>query len=259
MKQIVRTITSSPESVLNAIEGFAHQKYKKLDITRDAASVTIFNKLLWQKQTTVFSVSGAELTVSYDVAEAYTRAIKTIQAVEDDHLSDAGWSEMMNKHGIKRFSNMVGREQVLGELRSGETVAIAISGLLVGKQQTIVATDRRIIMLESSNLGFSGGSRTISLDKISSVSVKTGFAFADVLITTSNEEIKIEKTVNAEAVSFVDVVRDLLDAPSEPAHDAPAVSQGMDVDSLQKLAELHAQGILTDEEFAAAKAKALGL
>jgi hypothetical protein len=28
---------------------------------------------------------------------------------------------------------------------------------------------------------------------------------------------------------------------------------------LQKLAQLHASGILTDEEFAAAKAKALGL
>ncbi len=28
---------------------------------------------------------------------------------------------------------------------------------------------------------------------------------------------------------------------------------------LQKLATLHAQGILTDEEFAAAKAKALGI
>ena len=40
--------------------------------------------------------------------------------------------------------------------------------------------------------------------------------------------------------------------PAPPAED-PQMAE------LQKLAQLHAQGILTDEEFAAAKAKALGL
>ena len=41
-------------------------------------------------------------------------------------------------------------------------------------------------------------------------------------------------------------------APAEPAVD-PQVAQ------LENLANLHAQGILNDEEFAAAKAKALGI
>ena len=40
-------------------------------------------------------------------------------------------------------------------------------------------------------------------------------------------------------------------APPPPAQDQTA--------ELQKLAELHKQGVLTDEEFAAAKAKLLGL
>jgi hypothetical protein len=39
--------------------------------------------------------------------------------------------------------------------------------------------------------------------------------------------------------------------PAEPEDDATA--------QLQNLAQLHAQGVLTDEEFAAAKAKALGI
>ena len=43
-------------------------------------------------------------------------------------------------------------------------------------------------------------------------------------------------------------------APAEPAaSDEDPMAQ------VQKLAELHKQGILTDEEFAAAKAKALGI
>ena len=41
-------------------------------------------------------------------------------------------------------------------------------------------------------------------------------------------------------------------APAAPAADDPLVE-------VQKLAVLHEQGVLTDEEFAAAKAKALGL
>jgi hypothetical protein len=40
-------------------------------------------------------------------------------------------------------------------------------------------------------------------------------------------------------------------APPPPEEDATA--------QLQNLAQLHAQGVLTDEEFAAAKAKALGI
>ncbi|MEA2025600.1 MAG: SHOCT domain-containing protein [Chloroflexota bacterium] len=44
-------------------------------------------------------------------------------------------------------------------------------------------------------------------------------------------------------------------APAAPA--APAVDPT--TAELQKLASLHSQGILTDEEFAAAKAKALGI
>jgi hypothetical protein len=40
-------------------------------------------------------------------------------------------------------------------------------------------------------------------------------------------------------------------APPEPEDDSTA--------KLQELAQLHAQGVLTDEEFAAAKAKLLGI
>jgi hypothetical protein len=47
-------------------------------------------------------------------------------------------------------------------------------------------------------------------------------------------------------------------APAAPA--AAAVPAGGDTSAkLQELANLHAQGILSDEEFAAAKAKALGI
>jgi hypothetical protein len=51
------------------------------------------------------------------------------------------------------------------------------------------------------------------------------------------------------------------DAPPPPPPPAPppaAPSQAIDYDELKQLGELHANGTLTDEEFAAAKAKILG-
>lgn len=48
-------------------------------------------------------------------------------------------------------------------------------------------------------------------------------------------------------------------AAHQAAAPAAAPSQDDSLEQVQKLAALHAQGILSDEEFAAAKAKALGI
>ncbi len=50
------------------------------------------------------------------------------------------------------------------------------------------------------------------------------------------------------------------DAPPEESEAAPAPppAPASDTDELQQLAQLHASGALTDDEFAAAKAKILG-
>jgi hypothetical protein len=47
--------------------------------------------------------------------------------------------------------------------------------------------------------------------------------------------------------------------PQQYASAAPAAEEDDATAQLQKLAALHTQGVLTDEEFAAAKAKILGL
>jgi hypothetical protein len=49
-------------------------------------------------------------------------------------------------------------------------------------------------------------------------------------------------------------------APAPIAEPLPGPAEdGVDMAQLEKLAELHTAGILSDEEFAAAKAKALGI
>ena len=47
-------------------------------------------------------------------------------------------------------------------------------------------------------------------------------------------------------------------APPQPSPPAPAAAASPMLDQLNQLAALHEQGVLTDDEFAAAKAKLLG-
>ncbi len=47
--------------------------------------------------------------------------------------------------------------------------------------------------------------------------------------------------------------------PAPPPPPAAAPAGGGEVDELKQIADLHAQGILTDEEFAAKKAQILGI
>jgi hypothetical protein len=51
---------------------------------------------------------------------------------------------------------------------------------------------------------------------------------------------------------------DYEEQPPAPQEAAPAPSPTIDYDELERLGELHTNGTLTDEEFAAAKAKILG-
>ncbi|MBK4145376.1 hypothetical protein GWP26_02195 [Corynebacterium macginleyi] len=89
------------------------------------------------------------------------------------------------------------------------------------------------------------------------MSEKTGFALGSIRISTSNDEIELEKVATNEAKAVVSAARRAIKQLSEPS--TTETANGVGVGDLTKLAELHAAGVLTDEEFASAKAKALGL
>jgi Short C-terminal domain len=61
---------------------------------------------------------------------------------------------------------------------------------------------------------------------------------------------------SAESQQADDQAQEQYDAPAEPAQYAPAPADP--ADQIEHYAQLHASGALTDDEFAAAKAKILG-
>lgn len=73
----------------------------------------------------------------------------------------------------------------------------------------------------------------------------------------------VRKAATAAAVSGAATRAHNRNMPSQPAAApaaAPAAPAADDTSAkLQELADLHAKGVLSDEEFAAAKAKALGI
>ena len=94
------------------------------------------------------------------------------------------------------------------------------------------------------------------------VAVVAGGA-AHVASKSANKSAQAEANEAAQNQQIADLQAQQAAAAAAAPAPAPAPAAAPAVDpttaELQKLASLHSQGILTDEEFAAAKAKALGI
>ena len=110
---------------------------------------------------------------------------------------------------------------------------------------------RRRVLLVGGLVGF--GAYKMSTRDADRVQEHTGTdpeELTDEELAQAMDQLGIEK----QAISAADQ-----EVGDEASPTAGAASSGGDLDQLEKLAELHEQGILTDEEFAAKKAQILGL
>lgn len=255
MSTIHRKIAAPADSILDMMEGFAQKKFKKTAITRTPSSLTVQGKMLWQTQTTTITINGDALEASGNNPDAINRGLKMIVFVSD-LLDDQGWNAMIEKHNMTTMNNDHAKNSILNKLDPHETVIAATQGFTLKKSIYLAATNRHVMLLESDSIGFDSSVQTIPLDKISSLKADRGRLMGEVKITTSNEEIAVEKVFGDEAQSFVNALNQYLNRPADTPAQAEASSG---VNDLAKLADLHKQGILTDAEFSAAKAKALGI
>lgn len=99
------------------------------------------------------------------------------------------------------------------------------------------------------------------LDKITSTQYSTGFLTGSIIIFAAGNRAEINGTVKAHTKAFADSLREHLDAqkPPSPSATAAVPTSSALMDDLTKLAELKTKGLLTDEEFVAAKRKLLGI
>ena len=124
------------------------------------------------------------------------------------------------------------------------------SGIGVATSKRVLFVDKGIMAQEVAELSYRS---------IEAITYSSGVMFAGMRITGRGSlSLRIENVEKGEVKPFVDCVRKHLDEPEQvtvATHPAPAPSR---VEELRGLAELLKDGLLTQEEFDAEKARILG-
>jgi hypothetical protein len=156
-------------------------------------------------------------------------------------------------------------------LTEDEMIHGITSGFYENKTWLIVITDMRILFLDK---GMLYGLKQIDLPitHISSISHKTGFFFGEIQVSTSSGGKTIKNIAKRDVLKISSIVAGLIHGGRRPkaassAAQTPALqptiftpAARVDLASqLEKLADLHDRGVLTEEEFTLSKAKLIGL
>lgn len=153
-----------------------------------------------------------------------------------------------------------------------------ILGIVIGNfNQAIVATKTRVLVIKTGLMaGQSFGGKATSFDygNIVGIEVRTGFAQGEFELLSgglvhhqgnrNKDRVKVNESPNGLVFPKVDApifqamatkIREMTAKSNAGTQNAPATESIPD--AIKKLADLHASGILTDEEFAAKKKELL--
>lgn len=162
---------------------------------------------------------------------------------------------MFTKRTEKR---MKGIERMLDE-NIIDAVSGAVDGKILGKKGklngVLVLTPKRVLFYYKKMIG-GYQSEEYPLNRISSINFNSGLLGSSIKIHASGNDLEMGWIPKDEGVEdFVKNVKMYMDEPNTDT----SVGQSDIADQLKKLADLKEQGILTEDEFAAQKAKLLDM
>jgi len=147
-------------------------------------------------------------------------------------------------------------------LNDGEEIIAFTSGLMDGNTWLITLTDKRIIFLDKGMI-YGLEQTVINLDKINSVSGKTGILFGEIFIEDGATERHIDNVWKKTVKIFTNLVMEAIENHRNKLHSHQVVQQQVIEEDpyakLEKLAGLKDKGIISEEEFNSAKQKILGI
>ena len=143
-----------------------------------------------------------------------------------------------------------------------EAIVGAIQGQYTDRAGLLVASQRRLIFIDKGWASLRV--EDFPYDKITSIQYSTGMVFGEIIIFASGTKARITQLAKAETVAFADLARNHVNRRSAPAPQpigevAPSSSAEQWISMLERLAMLRQQGVLSDAEFDAQKAKILSL
>lgn len=156
------------------------------------------------------------------------------------------------------FERIVGRREIkaLPEiLDDAEMLVAAVQGTYDSAIGLLAATNSRMIFID---VGILWGRKVHDFPhaSVSSIEYKTGLLFGSIQFTASAAKAEIKDVAKDRVKAFVDLVRPFVGTKAGSIG-AGDVASGDMADTLSRLVDLHNAGSLTDEEFTAAKRKAL--
>lgn len=159
--------------------------------------------------------------------------------------------------GIK--ANQEGFKALSEVLRDNERVEAAVAGTYEGLYGAAVATDQRVVFIgrKPGLLGKKLRTEDFLYSAISSVQIKQGTIFGSIEVYASGNKAEIDKVANPEAMKFAEHVKHRMTIAKTSVTTSIIATDV--ATQLEKLATLHAQGILTDEEFQTQKQKLLSM
>ena len=196
-----------------------------------------------------------------DIAKAAKRAADDAARASklgDDVRPDivAAMGKMSYKMGSKREI-----KRLPDQLWENERVDLITGGTYGSGTGVLVLTDRRLLFLRDEVM--SKTSEDFPLEEISSIMWSTGMLLGKMTVYASGNKAEINNVQMQDGKAITDAVRSRI-ASGAPAsteqsdETATTTAAAPDVDEqLRKLAELHAAGVLTDEEFAGKKQRLL--
>lgn len=181
-------------------------------------------------------------------------------------MVDPGWLRHVLRHN-PAWSKLANYKEVpiVAELITPEDQILDGGfGLYEDHLGLVVVTPKRVLFggRKAASLMKHTKSETFDVARITSVQVNASAILSTLIIVTSGAKGEINSMATPDSKRIADVIRHLLltqgksSVPPPPAA-PPKISPPSIVDELRKLAELHAAGILNDQEFAAAKSRLL--
>lgn len=157
-------------------------------------------------------------------------------------------------------------------MNENEQILALTSGFMDNQTWLLVCTNRRILFL---NRGMFFGLKQLqmNLDRIQAIDSGFGIAFGNIRVWDGAASMNVNLILKSTVAPFVKTVQDAMDrykrlmvhelaATATNAHNtasyAGSISQNAMIGELERLAKLKADGHLSEQEYAAAKAKLFG-
>lgn len=186
-----------------------------------------------------------------------TRDWKALCALNKVKLDSFG-----TKKELKVLPNYLEDDEVVFALTSGIMKQTHTSNASDSGVNTwlVVLTSERFLFLDHALLTKSVDTQSIRHDRVQAVSASQGWILGKITVDIGARTVVIDNCQKATVVPIASLANKwlaVLQKRKDESSNGGGTAVSSPLDEIKKLAELHSMGALTDEEFAAAKAKLL--